>query len=292
MSSSLAISKIVVVQSLEAYETKTGYELVKFIGPLIDERQHDLKVEYRQCTSAKEFLSVVRSLITAANDFGELPVLHVECHGSKGCGLEFENGSELQWEELSAYLRELNIATRFNLVVVISACYGSYLLTKVNAISAAPFRFLVAPSEELDPAEILRGFRNFYSALLKTSDLKEAARCLAEPGLARGYWFTRSAELWFESLVAGYVQEHCTRRVAKDRARAMVVQLRSAGVRTSVDTIIQQLRERHRQDFYGKYFDLFFCPEYVHDARQRFAPVLERLSLLLLELRSSGKYII
>jgi hypothetical protein len=37
---------------------------------------------------------------------------------------------------------------------------------------------------------------------------------------------------------------------------------------------------------------LFFCPEYVHDARQRFAPVLERLSLLLLELRSSGKFII
>jgi hypothetical protein len=47
MSSSLAISKIVVVQLLVANETKTGYELVKFIGPLIDESQLDLKVEYR-----------------------------------------------------------------------------------------------------------------------------------------------------------------------------------------------------------------------------------------------------
>lgn len=292
MPSSLAISKIVVLESLEAHETKTGYELVKFIGPLIDESKHDLKVEYRHCTSVKEFLSDVSDLITAANDFGELPVLHVECHGSMDCGLEFENGSELQWEELSAYLRVLNIATKFNLLIVISACYGSYLLTKVGAISTAPFRFLVAPSEVLDPAEILRGFRSFYTSLIKTSDLEQAARCLAEPGLSHGYWFTRPAELWFESLVVGYVQEHCTRRVAKDRARAMVAQLRSAGVRTSVDTIIQQLRERHRQDFHGKYFDLFFCAEYVHDARQRFAPVLQRLSLLILELRSSGKYII
>jgi hypothetical protein len=292
MHHNLTISKIVVVESLEANETKTGYELVKFIGPVIDESQLDLKVEYRQCTSAKEFLRVVSELITAANDFGELPLLHVECHGSKGCGLEFENGSELQWKELSVCLRELNIATGFNLLVVISACYGSYLLTKVDAISTAPFRFLVAPSEELDPAEILRGFRNFYSALIKTSDLNAAARCLAEPGLASGYWFTRPAELWFETLVTGYVQAHCTRRATKDRARAMVAQLRSAGVRTSVDTIIQQLRERHRQDFHGKFFDLFFCTESVLDARQRFAPVLERLNLRLLELRSSGKYVI
>lgn len=290
--SRIRISKFVIVESLENHEVKTGRLLANQLVEYVAEHAPVLKVQYEVCNSAAEFRTLFQTLVNEAVDGQEVPVLHLECHGSASDGLEFANGSSMAWDDLARTLNVLNVATSFNLLIVLAACYGGHLMGEITAIRPAPCWGVVAPTDTVDPSEILRGFRTYYKTLLETGDAGYAARQLSDIPVSSGEWFAKSAQTWFEEMVFEFMETQCKKTATKANARILVAKLRAKGVKTSCDAILENYRLLNRTNFEGKYFDTFFSTNQIPDANERFSITRDRIAIRIKEMRATGKYCI
>lgn len=287
-----SFTKIVIIQSLEPNEIKTGRMNCEYVSAQISESNINIPVEVINCSNYLEFLQILTYLETEASSKGEIPLLHVECHGDPEDGLEFENGSTLSWLDLSAALTRLNRACRFNLLAVFSACFGGYFLSQMGAINPAPCWCMIAPTKTIDPGEILRVFRIFYFTLFRESDVGKALSEISKMQMSDGRWFGQTAELWFERLVVGYIENHCTLTAVNERAKKMYRQLRNEGKHQSIGSLTRMLRQRNRQSLLHDYFDRYFMTKEVPENNLRFNSTKQRLEFKLSELRNSDKYVL
>jgi hypothetical protein len=292
MSHGFTLSEIVVVESLEPHEAPTGAILVKTLDGLIGELAPNLRVTHWPCESALEFRAQMQQLADRARKSGVRPLLHIEAHGSEAGGLEFANGSSLSWDDLGLLLTELNVATQFNLFVVVAACYGAHLVSQFSPLSPAPAWGIVAPTRSVDPGELLRGFRSFYGCLLRTKDATLATTILEDGNLSEGHWFSEMAEDWFGLLVTNYIKENLSHRAVRNWARSLSRRMRGQGYRAGVGSVTRQLRTQHATTLSGKYFDAFFCVGRVPGAEARFEAVRERLQRSIASLRATGLYML
>jgi hypothetical protein len=283
-------TKIVIIQSLEPDEVETGRILSDFITSLgTDNESCNVPIEIIECGHAGQFIEILH-LLTQDAAKGTIPLLHVECHGHPLDGLEFENSSTLSWERVSEALLPLNIATKFNLLAVFSACFGAHFLGQMGAIQPSPCWCLVAPTERVDVAEVMGGFRTFYSALLNDYDMGSAVRAISQCRLSQGRWLSEPAELWFENLVTGYVKEHCNEESSQRRAKEMFRILKKQGNYVSIGGILRMLRKQNKADLPNKYFEIYFITEQIPENSRRFENTLKRVEARLAELRDSGQY--
>ena len=289
---SFSFTKIVVIESLESHEVKTGEELLPLLSTYVSGNDLRLSIEYKPIDSVVEFRSLMVKLRLEAIEKHEIPILHFECHGSKSDGLEFANGSTLSWEDLSKELTKLNIATNFNLLVVFSACFGGYFLGEIKAISPAPCWGIVAPTHVIDPADAMSGFRIFYKVFLSTRDAGKAAAALVKTPTSEGSWFAQLAQLWFERIVMGYVKAYCTNAKVRIQAKRLVRSLRDEGQRASIGHMTRILKQNNRTNLTEKYFEIFFCTTHVPSAVERFEDVRKQIESKLDELRKAGGYVI
>jgi hypothetical protein len=288
----IRISKFVIVESLESHEVKTGRLLAYQLDEYVAEYAPALKVQYEVCNSGIEFRTLVDSLVKEAVDGQEVPVLHLECHGSASDGIEFANGSSMAWDDLAGTLNVLNIATSFNLLIVLAACYGGHLMGEISAIRPAPCWGVVAPTNTVDPSDILRGFRTYYKTLLETGDAGYAAEQLSDIPISNGKWFAQPAQTWFEKMVFEFLETHCNKSAAKASARILVAKLRAEGFKTSCDAILENYRQINRTNLGGKYFDKFFSTNQIPEANERFSKTRDRIAIRIKEMRATGKYCI
>lgn len=292
MSAGFTISRFVVIQSLETLEVQTGQILVDLLTALLSEYEPTLNVVAYNCSSALEFRRLMNDLTHEAAINGDRPVLHLECHGSLTEGIEFENGSTLGWQECGELLTQLNIATRFNLLVVLAACYGAHLNGQYSPIKPSPAFCIVAPTEEIDPADAIGGFRTFYTHLLRTGDAGLASTALAKLPISSGQWFSQLAEDWFVDLVENYVKSHLSRSAFEVWARSLSRRLRDSGQAASVGSMKRKLLRQNREGLAGKYFDGFFCTSQIPECTGRFNTTRARIQKKLAALRATGQYAI
>jgi hypothetical protein len=290
--SSFRISQIVVIESLESHEVRTGEILYDFLQLKVKNHDLTLPIQYVTCENKFEFLSLLKHYAAHAKTSGNVPLVHVECHGDERMGLEFSNGSQLTWSELSDSLTELNRATRFNLLAVFSACYGAHFLGRIQSISPSPCWAMVAPSHEVNPADILRAFRVFYSVLLGKRDVTQAVNEIRKLPLIKGKWLDIIAETWFELVTINYVKVHCTKRVVRQRAKKMYRQLLSEGSRVSIGKLKRILRSRNRSSLLTDHFNAFFMIDSSPENLTRFESVQRRMQSTLSSLRSQGRYMV
>jgi hypothetical protein len=92
-------------------------------------------------------------------------VLHLEAHGDAE-GLEGPDGAGgrelLRWEELTEPLRNLNVATRCNLVLVAAACTGFAAVKAFKKGPRAPALALVGPLEPIGSGRLLAALKEYY----------------------------------------------------------------------------------------------------------------------------------
>jgi hypothetical protein len=276
MLSGFTFNRIVIVQSLEPSETETGRILSEFISGNQNLADTNLPIQVINCGYAAEFLEIVQQLTTEAA-VGNVPLLHVECHGDLESGLEFENGSTLSWELVAAALLPLNVASKFNLLSVFSACFGAHFLGQMGAIEAAPCWCMIAPTETVDPGEILAGFRAFYSVLFRDRDMGSAVSAIAKCKLSRGRWLWEPAEVWFEKLITGYVEVHCNKSAARKRAKIIYRQLKEQGQQKGIGALLRILRAINRDSLLGHYFDTYFIIDQVPGNTRRFENLRQRV---------------
>lgn len=287
MAIGVSLSRIVVIESLAPEEVRTGQITAGWLSSLADEHNLGIGVDLVTISGAQGFRQFLRELTELSRQQDDWPMLHIECHGSKSIGLRFSDDTLLPWESFGLLLTELNIATQFNLPVVVSACFGAHLLSQYSPVKPAPAFGIIAPTHAIDPAEILSGLRTFYSRFAATSDLGLATSELAKQKLSTGGWFSKLAEHWYEQLAAAHLHKHCTRAAVRHWARTFSHKLRSAGRSTPVREIERQLMERSLAGLTGKYFDRFFCLHRIPDNAARFAPLRARVEGQIAALRDA-----
>jgi len=98
---------------------------------------------------------VLVEVLAGARQRGELPLLHIECHGNDD-ELSFADNSRMTWGELYPLLRDINVATGMRLLVSIAACFGAYLGKHLDLTDRAAFVALLSPPTSICP-DTLRG---------------------------------------------------------------------------------------------------------------------------------------
>jgi hypothetical protein len=118
------------------------------------------------------------NLILSESIQGWKPILHFEAHASSA-GIEISTIGSIQpptiaWPLLADALRVINVASRFNLCVVVAACEGLELLRPLSIKNAAPYMMLVAPDANVKAGILKSATQAFYDAILAGSTIEKA----------------------------------------------------------------------------------------------------------------------
>jgi hypothetical protein len=285
MSSGILFSKIVIIQSLKTDDVPTGDILREHLASLNHEYQRNIPIEVIDCSSAVEFSKTVDRLIyDAEND--SYPLLHVECHGCPQDGLEFSDGSDLGWEQVSEKMTELNRAAELNLVIIFSACFGDYFSYTMGITKAAPCWCVIGPNEKIFPDEILLGLREFYSNFFIDLDIGKAVKGLEECKLSEGKWVYRMIEELFFEICQMYLTNCCTLQAGTARIDDMVKKGKIPQVPEIAKTVLRQMNNSQINEYFNRYF---MVTKYEAH-RDRFGDSLASVQRLIKDLRASGDY--
>lgn len=286
--SGFQFNKIIIIQSLEPNEFQTGKHISEYVSGLFTEAKIPLSVEFINCSNKIDFLNLLTSIELDCKNKGLIPILHIDCHGDLEDGLEFSNGSLMQWQELASRLTSINLATRFNLLCIFTACFGGAFLGEMGAISPAPCWCMVAPSRTVKPDEILSAFRIFYATLVDQNDVGVAVHRISQIKLESGKWFGEPSELWFENIVSNYVEEHCTSKAIKKRALELYRSGMIFDKKISISEAKKRIKEQNRQKVFLEYFERYFMVNEIPENLKRFGRVLRNLKDKFSSFESSG----
>ena len=285
---SVKFSKIVIIDSLGLDES---IDTAKYIHDyLITLVQHfDIPVELVKCANYIDFKKIMINLKNEVVNHNEIPIIHVESHGSDS-GLIFDNGSEMGWEEVANLLTNVNIETKFNLLAVFSACFGGYFVGEIKPIKSAPCWCAIAPTQEVFPDELLNGFRIFYKKLFDTLDVGIASKTLDQTKLSSGKWFTQPIELWFEELMINYAKQYCLNNSADKQLKILFRRMKAEGTYVSKSFLKRLLKNEHK-NLVEKYFEVFYSTKVVPENNQRFYKSKVKILDEYCKLKSTKKYL-
>ncbi len=289
--SGFRFSKIVIIQSLNLEDSLlTGDELYKFVLGLTTQLVNPVPVELHNVQSASEFISLLAQQESEAIKNHQTPVLQIECHGSKQHGLEFADGSSLTWRNVSDALLRVNVATKFNLLAIFSACFGAYFLSQMGAVKPCPCWCMVAPTEKIHDYEILEALRVFYRHFLEKSDVGVAVSKITRIRTHSGQWLGKPAEAWFDEQVDAYLRSHCTNEAIEGRQQQIYKTLKTQGERRSKGRIARDIKALHKHSLSGEYFDIFFMTDKIPENKSRFLNARMRLKRKIQEFKNNKQY--
>jgi hypothetical protein len=269
-------NRLVVIQSLEDHETQTGKILHDFLTPRLPE---GCDIEFQPCESAIGFTAIIERLI-AETAGGVLPIVHIETHGDKTTGLEFANGSMLSWDELSSSLSRLNIATGFNFMVTCAACFGMFLMSKMNMNRSAVCYCILAPTDLVDPSELLGGFREFYVTFFGCMDAGKASSAMQSQKLQNGAWFGKAADAWYEQMIVAYAEKAADPELHAENLTIIAAGLGQSSQHSRED-IERYLRTKQRMFLNEEAFHTFFCTNDLPANIERFDTTRRNAALQL-----------
>jgi hypothetical protein len=115
-----AIGQIWIVESLPEGESKSGKRLWDELDDHCSAHPVNLRIGYLEAPSADVLIGYLDDLLLDIQASGRNAILHIECHGSDDAtGLILGDGSYLGWDVLKPKLEAINIASRFNLILVL-----------------------------------------------------------------------------------------------------------------------------------------------------------------------------
>uniref|UniRef100_UPI0035ADD808 hypothetical protein n=1 Tax=Hylemonella sp. TaxID=2066020 RepID=UPI0035ADD808 len=268
----ITFNAVCIVESLPPKEVQTGRILHGYIQTQLADTSLPVDLLYSACSGVDEFRGVVASLAEKASERGLLPILHIEAHGSPSEGLCFADDSFLPWQDFCDLITPLNRATGFRLVVVIAACFGADLLSGVRLSSAAPCFAFIAPSDEIDPGEVMNSFRTLYRTMFDTLDAHKTFQALNNVRLEAGGIIIFTAQYWFDLLMSRYLIENATRHGIKEFALRRYRSARAAGEVADM-TAMKRHFKAALPSIVRAYFESYFMLKEVSGNDVRFEPL-------------------
>lgn len=270
--SSSHFSKVAVLQSLPPGEMQTGKRLCEDVETLNLFHQRGLNVSFHNVLTKPQFLECLAQLQQEAVQ-GIWPLLHIECHGAEDkTGIVLADQSFLGWAELKPYLTSLNVATRCNLMIVLGACYGSYLAQIILPTDRAPCWGMIGPTDKVLPSELLSNFGSFYTEFFASLDGDNSIKALITSPLKTGGYYFTTAGGFFNLAFANYLLNYCTPLALDKRAKAMSRKLKKecSSAYLSKGAIKRKLKKTE-QPSYDKYFQQFFMIDLFPENKDRFS---------------------
>jgi len=221
----LRLNAVWVIESLRPDDQQTGVELHDAVLlPLRQVHKH-LRVELSTPTSKAEFFALLTRILEQCQSNDLSPILHLEAHGGRH-GIQLTSNEIVTWEELRVVFTDINIATKFNLLVVLAACKGAHLVSLLKANDRAPMWGLIGPASLEYPHDLLADYSAFYQTLLTGLKGYEAVKALnAAAKLGRRQHIFYSATYMFVRGYEHYKKVHgnplAVRRRAKKAARTV-----------------------------------------------------------------------
>lgn len=171
-------SKIIIIQSLE--KGRTGSRLQDDLSVLAVSTEGLVSSELIDVKNKEEFMALLSSINLDVRAGKYSPIIHIEAHGSSdNSGLVLASPENyVSWREMKRPLAEINVATRLNLIVCLSACNGAYLASAIETIDRAPCWALVGPKGKMYPDDLLKDFTGFYGEIFKGSNGVTALKLL------------------------------------------------------------------------------------------------------------------
>ena len=195
------------------------------------------------------------------------PILDIECHGDDDLGLQLADGSRIAWDELKTALEAINLAARFNLILVLGCCYGAYFGREARLHEHAAFVAYIAPTDRIEVKTLAAGLHAFYEELFTSFDITNAINAMRAAAPEFGYLYSTAYGL-FRSVFAMLIREDGTGEGLRRRAAAIAERARiESGRIVDVDEVARFLRAREPDDFdrlRRTYFALDLFPENSH----------------------------
>ena len=274
------VNHIAFIQSLPLGEFHSGAVLHGYVDGLVEEWRPNITTSLTHSGSAQEFFRAIEQLTHLAKTRSLRPVVHIEVHGNEATGLHFADDSSMSWSRLCEVLAGLNAATRYNLLVVVSACFGISLVQGVRTNRAAPCVAWIGPHHETDAAELLGRFRAFYRVLVPTLDMRQAIAALQKHSISGTQFDILTCEWWFEELMTGYLQELAEPAERKASVMRQYKALRERGIVTSLSEV-KKMHRRHVPMAVLESFDAYFLFEMIPENRKRFAALRQQIQARL-----------
>lgn len=287
---SFRFGHIVVLDSLRADERATGKEIESFLRMSLIGHPF-LKVARHPCDTRNAFVAQLRRLEVEAQN-GLIPIVHIECHGSKEDGLQFADGLYMSWASLADYLNRINLHTGFNLLVVISACFGAYLSTILDVRKPCPCWGVIAPTATAQPTELEGGYTVFYEELVKRWSLDDAMAKLEERDLTHGAWHCDTAEDWFWKVVGGYLNTYCRIEDSDRWASEIRGQREAQNLPYVTLKDLKAFMRRANQARLREYFPLYFQTDASPAIAGKFEPFRQRFLATLENMTESQAYLL
>lgn len=286
MAYQLTFSRVVVIESLDPGEARTGLQFSQYVDGLLVEAGKTIPVDFFVCESFGEFVEIMQGL-ARISDLSDIPLVHIECHGDIADGLIFSNGSNATWDQVANLIRPINLATGFNLTISMYACHAAAFLGEMGGLKPCPARMLVAPTEEVNPAECMQGFMTFYRSLIQGLNVMDASSALKEKRLESGLWIVELAESWFLRLTRDYLRNFASKNGMEKRAKNMRRRLRVQKISVTNKKVLAHLRDFERREIF-RTFRFFFALEDHPENAEKFKEISELVESGISKLRSQG----
>lgn len=255
------LNKILIVDSIPIGEINTAANLFQRMKEVVKLETTSSGIQLARIESANEFLEILEQCRCLAVSDDISPLLHIECHGDED-GLQFADGSLLDWPELRLPFVELNLATKLNLMVVVAACSGAAIAKMVSVGERAPFWGMIGPTVSVTPSQLEEPFKEFYSELL-CSGSPQAAIEVFEKSAADLYWRSTAQGL-FEAVWRGYKEHLCTPEALRQRAARM----NSRAPHLTEEKCLELLRTHEPQSFERFRTTFFMCDLYPENEKR------------------------
>jgi len=260
------------------------------LNPPIETERNNNGFNFEITHTKFEGLHQLKSIIQEINSkalLGKIPLIHFECHGDPLDGLYFKDNTEIRWDHLFEIITEINISSKFNLLVGIAACFGLNFIDKISPTRPSPCWAVIAPVNEVNPGEVMSGFRNFYSTLLRTGSVNEANSALK---VSQGAWYMNNAEAWYYGCIKNFIETHCTPQALEPIISATHAQYLQSGLTISASQIKAQFIKNQLNYLTRTCFDRYFSTDAIPENKHRFSNIQNLIQQLIKESRSTGKY--
>ncbi|MBK8556827.1 MAG: hypothetical protein IPL65_14105 [Lewinellaceae bacterium] len=174
---SIYFNKIMVLQSLDDDDRKTGTELHDDIISRRAWVDPNLETELIEIENKSQFIAQLSEIRQSCFNNRILPFLHLEMHGFSD-GISLRSGENILWRDILPAIRDINIASRNNLFISCCICFGGHIQFIININEPCPIRGFIAPMNDIYENDLLISFTAFFDTLLTTNDFERAINAL------------------------------------------------------------------------------------------------------------------
>lgn len=266
-------NQVFIIQSLNDSELHTGERIKEDLDTYNSAFPHGVSIELINVTSKQDFFTVLIDVERFSKTNPCSPVLHLETHGADDHqGIILSSGEYCGWSDLKPYFIAINEATRLNLLIVFSLCYGAHFTEHIVPPDRAPCWGLVGPTKSVGGNYLLERFSAFYREIFQSGDGNKAIRELNKNASANDidYFFT-TASMFFKNVYEGYIEGRCTEKAYEERASKLRKRLKKdkAPRIPSKGNLKRQYKSSERH-YFEKFKENFFMIDLFPENAERF----------------------